>query len=453
MKTFLNWKLWLLLFFVSIPAVQFAQNMENTIDQIVNDQYKNFEAGISVLVAKDGNVLYRKAFGKSNLELNVDMVSENVFEIGSITKQFTSVGILMLLEEGKLSLDDEITKFIPDYPTKGNTITVHHLLTHTSGIKSYTSIPALRDFAKKDLSPTELIDAFKNEPMDFKPSDEYRYNNSGYVILGYIIEKLSGMAYEDFIQKRIFDKLNMNNSYYGSKSKIIKNRASGYQEREKGFVNADYISMNIPYAAGSIMSTVDDLYTWQKAIRNHVLISKESLAKAFTNYTLNNGSKINYGYGWSHDSINDTPVIEHGGGIFGYTTHGIYVPSKNAYIIVLTNNGSRSPSETAYKIAAVAIGKPYPDASKIVTLTNKQLKKWVGAYKFEGDVVRHITLKDNQLYSKRVGSNAAFKIFPLSQNRFFFEDSFAEYIFTDGKQRSVVFKSNINQSKGIETDE
>ncbi len=453
MKTFLNFKLLLLVFFLSVPSIQFAQNLKTTIDQLMNDEYKANESGATILVAKDGKILYRNAFGKSNLELDTDMIPENVFEIGSITKQFTAVGILMLLEEGKLSLDDEITKFIPDYPTQGATITIHHLLTHTSGIKSYTSLPSLRDLARKDITPTELIDAFKNEPMDFKPGEQYRYNNSGYVLLGYIIEKISRIAYEDFIQKRIFDKLNMNTSYYGSKSKLIKNRAYGYQIREDNFVNADYISMTIPYAAGSIMSTVDDLYTWQKAIQKNTLISKESLAKAYTNYTLNNGEKINYGYGWAQDAINDIPVIQHGGGIFGYTTHGIYVPSENAYIIVLTNNGSRSPSEIAYRIAAITIGKPYPETSQAIKLSTDQLKKWVGAYKFEDGVVRFITLKDNQLYSQRSGSNGIFKIFPLSQNRFFFEDSFAEYIFIDGKEKQAIFKRNINESKGVESNE
>ncbi len=451
MKKLLNSKLLFLLLFISIPAVQYAQTMEEKIDQLMSDQYKNEASGATILIAKEGKVVYRKAFGKSNLELNVDMIPENVFEIGSITKQFTAVSILMLLEEGKLSLTDEITKFIPDYPTQGTKITIHHLLTHTSGIKSYTSLPSLRDYARNDILITELIDAFKNEPMDFKPGEQYLYNNSGFVLLGYIIEKVSGIPYEEFIQKRIFDVLKMENSSYGSKYTIIKNRASGYQKQED-YLNANYISMTIPHAAGSIMSTVDDMYTWQRAVRNNTLISKESLAKAFTNYTLNNGDKINYGYGWAHNIINEVPVIEHGGGIFGYTTQGIYVPSENAYVIILTNCNCSSPTEIAFKIAAIAIGKPYPELSKTVTLSKEQLQKWVGAYEFEDDAVRFITLEDNQLYSQRSDGNASFKIFPISENRFFFEDSFAQYEFTDGTPKKVIFKNNINVSKGVETD-
>lgn len=441
----------LVLFLVAIPVFVFAQNMGKTIDHLMKEQYKADESGATILVAKNGKVIYKNAYGKANMELDVDMNPENVFEIGSITKQFTAVGILMLLEEGKLSLEDEITKYIPDYPTKGTKITIHHLLIHTSGIKSYTSIPSLREFARKDMPVKELIDAFKDEPMDFKPGEKFRYNNSGYVLLGAIIEKITGKSYEDFIQNRVFDKLNMKNSYYGSKSRIIKNRAAGYQKRNDGFVNADYISMTIPYAAGSLMSTVDDMLKWQTAIRNNTLISKESLRKAFDNYTTNDGKKINYGYGWFHANIKDIPIIEHGGGIFGYTTQGIYIPSENIYVIILTNCDCNSPTDTAYKVAAIAMGKPYPKKSDAISLSEKELQKWVGGYEFEDGAVRFITLKNGQLYSQRSDSKTAFKIFPLSKNRFFFDDSFSQILFQEGKK--AIFKSTRGEYKGIETDQ
>ncbi|MFK7749134.1 MAG: serine hydrolase [Kordia sp.] len=453
MKKTIILNLFFLGLFIATPSIQHAQSMETQIDQLMNDQYQKDNFGATILVSKEGKVIFRKAYGKANAELDIDVIPESVFEIGSITKQFTAVGILMLLEEGKLSLDDEITKFIPDYPTQDTKITIHHLLTHTSGIKSYTSIPSLRDFARKDLSVTELIDAFKNEPMDFKPNEEFRYNNSGYVLLGYIIEKISGVSYEEFIQKRIFDKLKMTTSYYGSKSKIIKNRAYGYQERENEFKNADYISMTIPYAAGSIMSTVDDLLKWNTAIRNHKLISKESTQKAFTNYKINNGNNINYGYGWFTNRIKDVPVIEHGGGIFGYTTQGIYVPSENAYIIILTNCDCITPTDIAYKIAAITIGKPYAKVSDAIKLSKEKLQKWVGAYKFDDGTTRFITLKGKQLYSKRLNSNGTFKIYPTSEKSFFFDDSFAEYIFSDDTKKQAIFRDNSIVSTGFWSDE
>jgi CubicO group peptidase (beta-lactamase class C family) len=192
--SFLKSTLVCILFAFSFTTIK-AQSLESKIDAILSNQFKSNETGVSALVAKDGKVLYRKAFGKANLELDVHMTSENVFEVGSITKQFTSVAILMLLEEGKLSLEDDITKFIPEYPTKGKKITVHHLLTHTSGIKSYTSMQSFGEVMMIDESPLKFIDFFKNEPMDFNPGEKYTYNNSGYFILGYIIEKASGITY------------------------------------------------------------------------------------------------------------------------------------------------------------------------------------------------------------------------------------------------------------------
>ncbi|MEM6720118.1 MAG: serine hydrolase [Bacteroidota bacterium] len=452
MKNTILLKALFLLVFLSVPTLHYAQNLETEIDQLMQENYKADQSGATILVAKDGKVILRKAYGKANLELGIDMIPENVFEIGSISKQFTAVGILMLLEEGKLSLEDEITKYIPDYPTQDTKITIHHLLTHTSGIRSYTSIPTLRDFSRKDLSVKELVDAFKNEPMDFKPNEQFLYNNSGYVLLGYIIEKITGKSYEEFVQKRIFDKLKMKNSYYGSKSRLIKNRASGYQGGENGYANAEYLSMNIPYAAGSLMSTVDDLFRWNTAIRNHKLISKENTEKAFTNYTIDNGNNINYGYGWSTTKIQGVPMIEHGGGIFGFTSQGVYVPSENVYVIILTNCDCISPTDIAYKVAAMTIGKPYPKKEDAITLSKDQLEKWVGSYMFDDGSLRAITRKGKQLYSQRFDGNTAFKMYTIAENHFFFEDSFSEIIFTDGPTKKAIYRNNRIESNGVESD-
>jgi len=179
-------------------------------------------------VVKEGEVIYRKAFGKANLELDVDMRPEYILQIGSITKPFTACAILKLMEEGKLSLQDDITKYIEDYPTHGHTITIEHLLTHTSGIKSYTGMDEwTSEVRKKNFTPEELTDFFKNQPMDFAPGEKYSYNNSAYFLLGYLIEILSGKTYEVFIDSVFFQPLGLNNSFYGNTSRIIKNRAAG----------------------------------------------------------------------------------------------------------------------------------------------------------------------------------------------------------------------------------
>jgi len=427
----------------------YSQNITSKIDILLETKFKTNGPGTSALVTKNGKVIYRKAFGKANLELDVPMSPESVFQIGSMTKQFTAVSILMLLEQGKLALNDDITKYIPDYPTHNKNITIHHLLTHTSGIKSYTSMRGLREIARKDLEPLELIDFFKNEPTNFNPGEEYKYNNSGYIILGYIIEKVSGISYAEFVEENIFKKTNMSTSLYGSKSKIIKNRASGYQKRSD-YRNTTYISLTLPYAAGSIMSTVDDLLKWQQAISNNTLLKPETIKKAFTNYSLNNGTKINYGYGWHTNEINGTPTIEHGGSIFGFKSMGVYIPSVDVYVIVLSNCDCNSPTTIALKIAALAIDNPFPEIKNAATLTSKQLEQWVGTYEYDNGVIRHFKLINSQLYSQREGGDD-FKVFSISENHFSLENGLSELIFSNTNDiKKVQFKSRIKSAFGTE---
>ena len=181
-------------------SMSFSQKLAKQFDQLLEAQYAADEPGATAIVAIDGEVIYHKAFGMANMELNVKMEPEMILEIGSISKQFTAVSILMLMEQGKLDLDDDITNFIEDYPTHGHHISIHHLLTHTSGIKSITSMESWTALWRNDYEPNEFIDVFKNEPMDFAPGEEWRYNNSAYFILGVVIEKVSGQTYEEFVR-------------------------------------------------------------------------------------------------------------------------------------------------------------------------------------------------------------------------------------------------------------
>lgn len=432
-------------------AIGYTQTLEDKIDQLLEVKYKSNEPGATALVSRNGEVIYRKAFGNADLELGIAMTPENVFEIGSITKQFTAISILMLMEQGKLNLDDEITTFIPDYPTLGKTITIHNLLNHTSGIKSYTSMESFTKNARTDMSPTELIDVFKNEPMDFDPGEKFLYNNSGYILLGHIIEVISGESYADFIEKNIFETLGMSNSYYGSMSKLIKNRASGYQDRD-GYVNADYLSLTLPYAAGSLMSNVDDLLIWQKALNSNQLITRASYEKAIHGSSLNDGEHIAYGYGLGEGNINGSVIISHGGGIFGYTTQGIYLPEEDVFVSILTNCSCNSPGGVANKIAALVIGKPFPDFKDAISLSENELKKWIGAYQFKDGAIRFITVKDGKIFSQREGSTV-FEIYPMSTNQFIFEEGNIVYNFSnkDGKKQAS-FETGGNKSIGIETD-
>ncbi|WOD43574.1 serine hydrolase domain-containing protein [Hwangdonia lutea] len=334
--------------------VGYSQTVETQIDSVLATVFKdNNGPGAVFLVAKEGKPIYRKAFGKANIELDVNMKPDNVFQIGSMTKQFTAVGIMILEEQGKLNVNDTISKYIPDYPN-GNNIAIHHLLTHTSGIKDFTKMKSIMSIARKDLTPKDLVDFFKDEPTDFQPGEQFDYNNSGYVVLGYIIEIVSGKAYEDFIEQNIFEKVGMNNSRYASEREIVKDRAYGYHNRG-GFINKMNVSLSIPYASGSLMSTVDDMLKWQEAINNNILVANSTIDKVFTKGTLNNGEQFTYGYGWHLKNIEGIPTREHGGSIFGFKSMGVYIPSLDIYVIGFSNCDCHSPTKITREIAVLTI--------------------------------------------------------------------------------------------------
>lgn len=412
-----------------------AQNPEKQFDNILNEQNFENSPGFAVLVAKNERVIYHKAFGYANLELDVKLKPENIFRIGSITKQFTAAAILKLEDEGKLSVQDDIKKFIPDYPTHGHIITIEHLLTHTSGIKSYTGMSIWdTEMRKKDFTPEALIDFFKKEPMDFAPGEKFLYNNSGYILLGYIIEKVSGKSYEEYIQETFFTPLGMKNSSYGNPSKVIKNRAAGYQKKNGEFENADYLSMTQPYAAGSLLSTVDDLFTWYTAVMNDKVISRENRLKAHSSYILNNGKPTGYGYGWSLGNIQASPMIEHGGGINGYLTASLWLPDEKVFVAVFSNCNAMPPQNTAIKLAAAAIGKPFD--WKEIEMDKKMLEDYVGVYESDEQETRTLIVENDSLYYVYPAGNRI-KLLPFAKDRFFMKNSFNEFIFKRNEQGEV----------------
>lgn len=308
------------------------------------------------MVAKGGKIIYEKAFGKTNIELNVNLKTESVFQLGSMTKQFTAIAILMLEEQGKLDIKQPVSKYISDYPS-GDSITLHHLLTHTSGIKDFTKMKTLRDIAQKEMTPKMMVDFFMNEPIDFKPGEKFDYNNSGYVLLGYIIEIVSGETYEDYIQKHIFKKIEMNNSRYATDRQIIAKRAYGYQKIESGYVNKTIINFSVPFASGALMSTISDMLKWQNALNQNILLKSENSQKALRKYKLNSGEEFTYGYGWHIKDLKGTPSREHGGSIFGFKTMGVYIPSEDIYVIGLSNCDCNSPTQLVRDITELALKK------------------------------------------------------------------------------------------------
>lgn len=349
-------KLLSLLIIFLISVLSFSQSLESKIDSLIQTEFNDpNEPGGVFLISHNGKSTYKKAFGMANLELDVKMTPDNVFQIGSMTKQFTAIAILMLEEQGKLSVNDPISTFIPDYPN-GTNITVSHLLTHTSGIKDFTKMETISEISQKEMTPKEMVDFFKEESVDFGPGEKFEYNNSGYVVLGYLIELTSGEKYEDFIQKNIFDKIGMENSYYASDRKVIKNRAYGYHHKSYGFVNKTVISFSVPFSSGSLMSTLDDMLKWQNALNQHVLLQAETLSKAFTKQSLNSGEKIEYGYGWHIKNSDGIPSWEHGGSIFGFKSMGVYLPNEDIYILGFSNCDCHSPTQIVRNIAEL-VGK------------------------------------------------------------------------------------------------
>lgn len=353
----INIQILLILFISVLTNNVFAQSLTKNIDKIILNEFKEKEGpGGVFMVAKNSEPIYEKAFGKANIELNVNLTTESVFQLGSMTKQFTAIAILMLEEQGKLDTRQTVSKFIPDYPS-GDSITLHHLLTHTSGIKDFTKMNALRDIAQKEMTPKMMIDFFKNEPVNFKPGEKFVYNNSGYVLLGYIIEIVSGETYEDYIKKHIFEKVGMNNSRYATDRQIITKRAYGYHKKETGYVNKTIINFSVPFASGALMSTVSDMLKWQNALTQNTLLKSENSQKAFSSYKLNSGEEFPYGYGWQIKDLKGTPSREHSGSIFGFKTMGVYIPSEDIYVIGLSNCDCNSPTQLVRDIAEIALRK------------------------------------------------------------------------------------------------
>ncbi|WP_226647732.1 serine hydrolase domain-containing protein [Microbulbifer variabilis] len=411
--------IFLLSFSLSASIADALTNRQKSYENILIANVKADEPGVSVIVSRKGKVLYRGARGLANLEHNIPLTADSVFRLGSITKQFTAAAIMILQEQGKLSIRDNIHKYVPDFPTEDNDVTIENLLTHTSGIANYTDDEEL--FAKEIQVPTTIDDMlvrFSKHPMQFKTGEEMRYSNTGYVLLGKIIEVASGQSYADFIEENIFKKLGMQSSYYGS-SKIIPNRANGYDLTPNGVVNAMYIDMMWPHAAGALLSTVSDLNVWFSALREGRLISKKSYKMMTEPFKLNDGSISSYGYGLGVRKFNKYDIIAHGGGIPGFVTDAFYVPSEDLYVAVLSNLSSRNPSFISKLLAAEALDIPVPKFEPI-PLDESKVKGFMGSYKVDADSVRTLSLENGKVFSQR-NDGPKFEITPMSENSFYFE--------------------------------
>lgn len=406
-------------------------------DSLLAATYPATGPGAAVVVARDGRVLMRKAYGAADLELGVAMRPDHVFRVGSITKQFTAVAILMLADEGKLSLDDEVTRFFPDYPTHGRRITVEHLLTHTSGIRSYTGMPEWRPRARADITPAELIGVFRDQPMDFAPDSSWRYNNSGYALLGAIIEQVGGQPWGEFLRTRIFEPLGMADTRYEVQSGLMPRRVPGYGRTQTGTIqNAEPGSVTHAYAAGALRSTVDDLLRWQTAVERGELLRPETWRRAHQAHRLADGRSTGYGHGWFVASVDGHPSVEHGGDIFGFSSNALWIPSQRLHVIVLSNaeRDFADPDALSRSIAQAVLGAGAAPAAAAVPA--ETLDPYVGVYSVGGGESRVVTREGGTLYSQRA-RNPRLELRPAGRDTFVIVSSGTRVTFLRGADGRV----------------
>jgi len=293
-------------------------------------------AGSAILVHQKGKTLLKKTYGQASLELEMPMPENAIFEIGSVTKQFTAVAILKLVEAGKLYLEDDFTKYL-DYDTKGRKVTIDQLLNHTSGIASYTEIEEFGSLIPQELPRDSLLRILETKDFLFEPGEALIYNNSAFFFLGLIIEKITGKTYEEYLKEKNFEPLGMKNTHYCSTSKVFKNKAYGYDYTPDGLNQKQYLNHTWPYAAGSLCSTTEDLLIWMKALHGEKLLTKEQYQKLITPKTLKDGTPLRYAMGLTNFSNYGNQEIGHGGGINGFLSQTVYFPEEDVYIICLTN--------------------------------------------------------------------------------------------------------------------
>ena len=468
-----------IIFLVIISNMSFAQAKVEQIEELLStyEEYGKFNG--SVLVSDQGKVIYKKGFGMANMEWDIPNKPNTKHRLGSITKQFTAMLILQLVAEGKLDVNEPITTYLQDYPkANGDLITSHHLLTHTSGIPNYTSFPKFReDENRNPYTPEEFVKKFDEKELDFTPGEKFSYSNSGYFLLGVIVEKLSGKSYEQMLQDKILTPLNMKDTGYDHFGDILKNRATGYERLGRDYVNSTYLDMSIPYAAGSMYSTVEDLYKWDQALYTTIILPKQYMALYFKPYIPSYGNS-HYAYGWGvgytkiGKSMDSIYAIGHGGGINGFNTNISRTTSNTSLIVLLNNTGGAPLNDMTTAIHGILHGKEYDMPKKSVAdvvltvIEDKGIDAGISHYNSIKDSESH-NLSEREMNAigyelmgteKVEEANKVFELitkeFPTSSNAY---DSYAESLMKLGKndlsiknyRKSVAL--NPNNQNGIDS--
>lgn len=355
------------------------------IDALLAGIYTPTAPGATAIVVKDGRVVLRKAYGLANVELQVPMQPESVLALASLSKQFTAAAILKLAEQGRLSVGDDITRYLPAYPTHGKTITIEHLLTHTSGVNALSETSDMRAVNTQEGKLIDVLgDWVKDLPPDAAPGERWAYSNFGYNLLGAITEHASGQKFGDFLRREIFDPLGMSHTYYADRRQIIPLRATGYEAQADVVLNVLPSRSRIfhPSGAGGLLSTIDDLARWDEALYGEQVLSAASKTRMFTPYRLNDGTSTGYGYGWDIGDYEGHRVQEHAGGTTGFLSYMVRMPDDHVFVAILSNRVSMAVplQATAHRVAAIALGRPIPEPAA-VPVASEDLDRLVGTYR------------------------------------------------------------------------
>ncbi len=426
----LSLTLTLLLATASLQAAEppSAAEVERHAAQLLERNYPADGPGAALLVARGDEVLYRGAVGRADIAAGTPLTADGLFRIGSVTKQFSAAAVLRLAEDGKLSLDDPLSKFVPDYPS-GDKVTVRQLLDHTSGIRSYTDMPGMMEGPiRDDLTTAALIDRFKDEKPDFAPGADWRYNNSGYVLVGAVIEAASGKPWHRYLHDTFFAPLGMDDTGYGADPAIVARQVRGYRYDDGKPGDSRPISMTQPHAAGALVSTVGDLHTWNRALHEGRVLKDASYLAMITPSGKATGNK--YGFGIGTGSVRNRPMLAHGGGIFGFTSTLNYLPGDDITVAVLQNadglpQGSVGPDAIARRIAAIALGAPYPAATAIA-MDAHALKQYEGVFRIDPKTARVLRVVEGRLTGQRTGGRPS-PLTPIAKDSFLYEDDFNRF--------------------------
>lgn len=405
------------------PAAAVPHDFTDRADALIESAYPADGPGAAVIVTENGRTVYSRGRGLADVEARRPIEPDTVFRLGSITKQFTAAVVLQLAQEGRLSLDDPLSRFFPDYPEPGARATVRQLLNHTVGIQSYTGIPGwmVEENTARPHSTAEMVAIFRDLPSPSEPGQAWSYNNSGYVMLGAIVEQVTGRPWHEAVEGRIARPLGLGTIRYGVAEAEIPAMARGYTERDGVSAPANRIHMSVPHAAGALVGTVGDLAAWNAALHGGRVVEADSLAAMVAPTVLPSGDSVPYGFGLGLAEVRGRPGIGHGGGIFGFSTDSLYLPEQEIFIAVFANSDDPAtpPGVLLQRLAALAVDDPHPEFRR-AAVDPASLEPLFGLYRIDGgDAERSFFARDGRLYTRR-GGGAELEVFPAGQDLFFY---------------------------------